>query len=318
MRLLFSVTLYSIILLSGRPLKAQTGKDYRNVVYKVAGGDSLMLDIFLPQDKPSLTTVPVVLIIHGCAWVEGNRELESIYYMRQLKQQLNNNGIAAISIDYRLVDKTTNLPAPVVDCKDAVRWVKAHAAAYHLDAGRIGLWGGSAGAHLALLTAYTPDSLWTGDKDLSTYSAGVNYVVDNFGPTDLNQLLQTDAGKFKLFLARIFIKKLLPLRERLLFALTGLPTIAYQQQVTNALAPYAPLKYINATTAPTIIFHGTKDKVVPLQQSKQLHRSLDAAHVANELIIVKKGDHGFNNISKEAIDALVDQVVAYVMLQNRC
>lgn len=279
--------------------------------------DSLMLDLFLPGQMQPHRKIPVVIIIHGGAWIEGSRELESIYYMRQLKQQLNNNNIAVVSIDYTLVDKAIHFPVPVADCKDAVRWVKANAALYNLDTARIGLWGGSAGAHLALLTAYTPDSMWQGSKDLSAYSAKVNYVIDNFGPTDLNKLLQTDAGKFTLLLAKVFIKKLLPFREKIILALTGYAIATDKHKAITTLMPYAPLQYISAATVPTIIFHGTKDKIVPLKQSEKLHQRLNAGNVPNELIIVKKGDHGFNNIPNEETDTLVMKVVNYAIFQNR-
>jgi dipeptidyl aminopeptidase/acylaminoacyl peptidase len=48
------------------------------------------------------------------------------------------------------------------------------------------------------------------------------------------------------------------------------------------------LMYIDSTTVPTIIFHGTKDKVVPINQSKKLHKLLDKWGVKNEFIKVKK------------------------------
>ncbi|WP_460686937.1 alpha/beta hydrolase fold domain-containing protein [Niabella aquatica] len=316
MRLFFNFLLCGTTLFWGSYLKAQSSTDYKNLAYKITANDSLMLDIFLPQN--TVSKVPVVVIIHGGAWVEGSRELESIYYMRRLKDQLIKNGIAAISVDYTLVNKSKHFPVPIADCKDAIRWIKANAANYNLDTTRIGLWGGSAGAHLALLAAYTPDSMWPGSKELSRYSASVNYVVDNFGPTDLNQLLQTNASKFKLFLARIFVKKLLPIREQLIFAMTGTSIDTEKRKVITTLAPYAPLAYIQSMNRiPTIIFHGTKDKVVPLKQSKQLHKQLNSANVSNKLIIVKKGDHGFNNISTVSIDALVEQVIEYIQSQNR-
>lgn len=287
-----------------------------DIVYKVSEGDSLMLDAFLPRNTQAQNPFPVVIIIHGGAWVEGERTLETIDFMRKLRAGLIGKGIAVVSIDYTLLNKTKHLPLPIADCKDAVRWVKAHAAVYNLDTANIGLWGGSAGGHLALLTAYTNDSLWTGAPELAPWSSKVNYVIDYFGPTALNKLLRTEVNGLSLFIARVVLgKKLLAVRERLIFALTGYQIDADKEKVIETLRPYSPLQYLS-TAIPTFIFHGTKDNVVPLEQSRELHRRLVAGGVPTELIIVHKGDHGFNNISETRKDLLVEKTVQFVQSQK--
>lgn len=177
-------------------IEHQYRQAYTNVPYKNIFADSTIdLDIFLP-DSDSLSVYPVVVIIHGGGWVAGDKTLDSIYYMRRLKHELLKNNFAVLSINYRLVGKDIHLPAPVEDCKDAIRWLRAHADEYKLDTSNVGLWGGSAGGHLALMTAYTTNRQFVGDHELSSYSARVNYVIDNFGPTDLNALFKIDLGWF--------------------------------------------------------------------------------------------------------------------------
>ncbi|ANH79993.1 hypothetical protein A8C56_02485 [Niabella ginsenosidivorans] len=310
------VLLFFLLLFKTAVLNAQ--QEYKNLPYKRSeNGNALMLDLFLPEPTAAGKKFPVVLIIHGGAWVEGDRSLETFYYTQQLKKQLNKTGIAVVSIDYTLLSKTIHLPVPIADCKDAVRWVRAHAEQYGFDPENIGLWGGSAGGHLALLTAYTDDTKWPGSPQLASFSARTNYVIDFFGPTDLNALLKPDAGWFTVLLAKIFIPKLLPYREKLAYALTGYSIDPDKQKVMQTAGLYTPLKYITAATVPTFIFHGTKDRVVPLRQSRKLHRMLDANKVSNGLIIVKKGDHGFNNIPKEKTDALVEKTVTCITGQAR-
>ncbi|MBN8860077.1 MAG: alpha/beta hydrolase [Sphingobacteriales bacterium] len=296
----------------------EKGKAYENVLYKKGeSGDSLMLDIFMPGQTTPAHAAPVVMIIHGGGWAKGERTLETIYYMQQLKRQLNNNGFAVVSIDYTLVSKDAHFPDPVADCKDAVRWIRANASRYNFDADNIGLWGGSAGGHLALLTAYTGDEKWKGDSLLAPFSSRVNYVVDNFGPTDLNGVFLSCAGKFTLFFAKLFFKKLLFVRERLILAITDYSIQSDKEKAIETLCIYSPILYVNASAVPTIIFHGTKDKVVPIEQSKKLQKLLADNNVENEFMIVEKGDHGFNNISREETDTLVNKTVDYIIRHTK-
>ncbi|QNL48056.1 alpha/beta hydrolase [Olivibacter sp. SDN3] len=317
-----SITLLFLFLLyQNLSLKAQNigerKKSLENVVYKVSeDGDSLALDIFLPETTVYGQKTPVVMIIHGGAWAEGNKSLESIYYMRKLRERLNSNGFGVVSIDYTLVGKTVHFPTPIADCKDAVRWIRANASKYNFDADNIGLWGGSAGGHLALLVAYSSDGKWSDDKRLAPFSAKVNYVVDNFGPIDLNALLKTDVSKFTLFFAKIFMRKLMPIREKLIYALTGYSIDSEKPKVIETAELYSPITYIDSADVPTLIFHGTKDNVVPLKQSKKLHQLLSEKNVDNEFIMVKNGDHGFNNISQEQTDALIEKTVSYIKEQT--
>lgn len=317
-----SVFLSLLIISGSRFLYAQEspdkGKTHENVVYKIAeDGDSLALDIFMPGQAMPAHAVPVVMIIHGGGWAEGDRTLETIYYMQQLKKQLNNNGFAVVSIDYTLVSKNAHFPKPVIDCKDAVRWIRANASKYNFDTNNIGLWGGSAGGHLALLAAYTGDEKWKGDSLLTPFSSRVNYVVDNFGPTDLNAVFLSCASKFTLLFAKIFLKKLLPIRERLILALTGYSIQSDKDKAIETLCVYSPILYVDSSAVPTIIFHGTKDKVVPIEQSKKLQKELSVNNVENEFTIVEKGDHGFNNISREETDSLVNKTVDYIIRHTK-
>ena len=291
---------------------------FGDVSYKTAGdGTPVLLDIFLPKMQVPDAKAPVAMIIHGGGWVEGDKNLETIYYMRRLKERLLQEGLAVISIDYRLVGKSVHLPVPIEDCKDAIRWVRANAIKYHLDGNNIGLWGGSAGGHLALLAAYSQSAAWVDDTALEAYSSKVNCVVDNFGPTDLNRLFKTKMSRFSLFFAKLFFKKLFSIRNRLIFALSGYHISSDKKEVISNMSVYSPLQYVKAGSVPTLIFQGTGDKVVPFEQSVLLHQALSDNRTENRLITVKDGDHGFNNISKGQIDDLVNQTVAFMKASLR-
>ncbi len=182
----------------------------------------------------------------------------------------------------------------------------------NIDTTNIGLWGGSAGGHLALMAAYTTNEQFTGDKELSPHSARVNYVIDNFGPTNLNTLFKIDIGWFGGFMFKLFFQKLYQIREKLVFAMTGYSPKTDRQKINEICAFNSPIKYANKNAVPTIIFHGTKDDVVPISQSKDLKNALDHSLIENEFITVENGDHGFNNISNQEIDKLIDQSIAFI------
>ena len=101
---------------------------------------------------------------------------------------LATKGYAVASVNYRLSQHAV-FPAQIEDCKAAIRWLRANAAKYHIDADHIGVWGGSAGGHLVALLGTTG-----GVKDLEgngghlDQSSRVQCVVDWFGPTDFVEL----------------------------------------------------------------------------------------------------------------------------------
>ncbi|PRD56875.1 alpha/beta hydrolase [Sphingobacterium gobiense] len=307
-----SILFLFIVSMLGPGVSAQTARIFTDVVYKTSQeGKSLSLDIFLPDHNLTAEKTPVVIIIHGGAWVAGNRTLETLYYMRTLRKALNDSGFAVVSIDYTLLDKEIHFPDPVIDCKDAIRWVRAQADRYNIDGDRVGLWGGSAGGHLAMLAAYSDDSKWLGDESLINFSAQVSCVVDNFGPTDLNALLRTDAGKLTIFMYKTFASKLYPLRQKVIHALTGYTLEENKDDVLQIATEYSPLYYVDSTAVPTLILHGTKDRIVPIKQSKVLAKTLTKFGVRHEFIKVKNGDHGFNNIPEQEIDKIVAETVIF-------
>lgn len=289
------ITLLFVLLWLTPSLYAQ--KAYKDIPYK----DSLRLDLYEPTDT---SPRPVVVIIHGGAWVRGDKSLDEGYYMPRLRDQLLLNGFAVVSIDYTLLSATAHFPTPIEDCNDAIRWLKTNAPQYHLDTTHLGLWGASAGGHLALLCGY---------------EGKFDYVIDNFGPTDLNKLFKTHASPFTVLIFKLFLHKLYDIRNRLLTGFTGLDFQQRQNrpEIRRLLASWSvpdnpALHYI-----PTLILHGTRDRVVQLRQSKKLHRLLDQSKIDNELIKVPGGDHGFNNIDNRGIDAIVAKTIVYIKTHTK-
>ncbi|UUO05103.1 alpha/beta hydrolase [Blastopirellula sp. J2-11] len=117
-----------------------------DVVYASPGGEDLKVDLYLPQgDGP----YPGVLMVHGGAWLAGDRSRMAIHAL-----QLARHGYCVASIGYRLAP-AHKFPAQLEDCRMALAWLRDHADQYHIDPKQIVGYGYSAGAQLICLTAMT-------------------------------------------------------------------------------------------------------------------------------------------------------------------
>lgn len=114
-------------------------------VYAQHGVRCLKLDAWLPAGDQ----LPAVILVHGGGWKSGYRSEFAPMAVRLAQQ-----GFAAFTISYRLSGEA-RYPAALQDVQDAVRWVRAHAEALHIDPQRIALAGGSAGGQLASLAGVT-------------------------------------------------------------------------------------------------------------------------------------------------------------------
>ncbi len=128
---------------------APRGQLREDIEYSRPGGVSLRMDAHIPEGHGPF---PAVIIVHGGAWVSGDRRAN----VHPLFQPLQDAGFAWFSISYRLATDIAQFGAGIVDVEEAVRYVKQHAAEYNIDPDRIALVGESAGAQLASMAALAP------------------------------------------------------------------------------------------------------------------------------------------------------------------
>ena len=122
-----------LCLFAGFGLPAADGPQIHEIpdlVFGKGGGADLLLDLAMPADGDG--PFPVVVCIHGGGWVDGNRK-----QMENTLQAFARRGFVAVSPDYRLAPHD-HFPAPVEDCKAAVRWLRANAKTYKIDPDHIG------------------------------------------------------------------------------------------------------------------------------------------------------------------------------------
>ncbi|MGR3854431.1 alpha/beta hydrolase fold domain-containing protein [Chryseobacterium indologenes] len=308
-----------------RPNKAATVKSTllpeiatvsEDIVYKTnRKGKPLALDLYTPKNATT-EKLPVLIYVHGGGWVEGDKVVNADNYLETTVKKLIDKQYAVISINYTLLSDSIHFPLPLEDAKDAIRWVRKNAEKYNLDTNNIGLFGASAGAHLSLMAAYTPDNTYLGNPELSSYSAKVNYVIDHYGPADLNKLFHTRLGTIPVGMIGLMSKKIVGLQENLVKGISGYNIRKDQDSAIDYLKTISPANFVSGGV-PTLIVQGNNDKIVPLSQSKKLHRKLNRAKIQNSLIVVDGGVHGFGTTDKAYLDQLTDKMVEFVLSQKK-
>jgi acetyl esterase/lipase len=215
-----------------------------------------------------------VVIIHGGGWAGGDkadaREFNS-------GTTLAKAGYVCVSVNY-MMDAGKRWPTNVLDCKNGVRFLRKHAEEYHIDPDRIGVIGGSAGGHLALMVGYTAD-----DESLeptSPYpgiSSRVGAVVNMYGITNLSTRRKTD-------------QKGTPIGDPT--ETSGLfPT--KRSEDPGLWRKASPVSHIAKNSPPTLILHGTADTTVDRDQATELDALLTEAGVPHQLIMLPDIGHTF-------------------------
>jgi acetyl esterase/lipase len=236
--------------------------------------------------------------VHGGAWLFGDRRvLPETLRPDQLFDELVAAGLAVASIDYRF-SLEAPFPAQLHDVKAAIRYLRSFAAELGVDASRIGIWGESAGGHLATLAGLTAgrDDL-EGDIGVLGPSSAVDVVVEWYGPADIEAMLGLDR-------AALMPPGLPPVlrtspEELLVRGLEG-----------AALADASPVTHVAPGAPPFLVQHGTADWVVPFDQGELLVSRLREAGVPVELEAVDGAGHIFDG--HDDIDAVVRRSVAFL------
>ena len=251
-------------------------QEFRDLEYVAGGAHARSLDLYIPEKTAGL--IPVVVWIHGGAWTGGDKtDGGSGVFLAQ-------RGYAVACINYRM-GRGVAFPDQLHDCKAAVRWLRAHAAQYHLDPDHIGAWGVSAGAHLAALVGVTGgDPALEGAEGNGTFSSRVQAVCDWYGPVELVTPLENDP------------KILGPCIVNLL----GGPKTATKERAIQA----SPITYITTNAPPFLIMHGAKDHTVPVAQAETFAEAFKKVGANYKLVVVPTAGHGLGG--RENADRVVE------------
>jgi len=264
---------------------------FANVPYVPNGGDRQQLDIFLPPNYQEGAKLPVLVWIHGGSWQSGSKDdMKMILGLMPLfsggKKNFVGQGYACVSINYRFI-RQAPFPAQIEDCKTAIRWLRANAKTYNLDPERIGVWGVSAGGHLAAMLGTSPYKKAFEVGENLDQSSAVQAVCDIFGPTDFTVIFETPTAELTELLGGRDLDALARL------ALGG--TVSEKRELITSMSP---ITHITKDCPPFLIIHGTEDKLVPVSQSTRFYDALKKAGIDVELILQEGAGHDLTILSQ--------------------
>ncbi len=243
---------------SSAPTQDSALADARSEVYKKVGGVDLKIYFFMPPGHKPTDKAPAILFFFGGGWLGGSPG----QFVPQCKY-LASRGMVAGTADYRVFNRHKALVADcVADAESAMRWARANAGKLGIDPDRIASSGGSAGGHLAAAVGMLDDL--TDDEDKSV-SFRPNAMI-LFNPA-IDLTSDDPAEKHRNLVKRLGAKA----------------------------ADLSPADHIKPGLAPTIIFHGKNDVLIPFSKIEEFARTMRAAGNKCEAVGFEGQGHGFFN-----------------------
>ena len=226
---------------------------------------NLLMDVQIPMPRGKRR--PLVIYVPGGGFMMAGKE-----GALNLRTYVADAGFVVASVQYRTMLNGATFRDSVADVKSAIRYLRAHAHKYDIDAGRVAVWGESAGGYIVSMVGLTNGvKSFDVGNDLDQKS-DVQAVVDKFGPSDVSKI----AADFD-------------------------PQTQTYYRVNNSFDPYLegkataganPLTYIEATAPAFLIFHGSQDRLVSPSQTLLLHNALVAAGVHSTRYVLEGAGHG--------------------------
>lgn len=252
----------------------------------------LQMDLLIPAVNRKL---PAVIFVTGGGFICSNRAR-----MPQLRMFLAENNFVVASINYRTAPNS-NFPAPIEDVKSAIRFIKANAQKFNVDAEKIFVIGDSAGGYLTAFAAVTNgDKIFNVGENLN-YSSEILAAVDLYGISDLTKIAEN-------FPENIQAAHKMPGSIESMFV-NGVPCFTGTGggilETPDAAAKANPINYITKNSAPLLLMHGTADNVVSPAQTDLLFQALKNNGVEAERYIVPNANHSDDYWQQEEVFNLI-------------
>jgi acetyl esterase/lipase len=248
-------------------------------------------------DIPKLFTYPAaaaasgsapraaVIVMPGGGYTHLVMEQEGAYEARWLAA----HGVQAFVLEYRL-SPTYRYPAQMLDGARAIRYVRSHAAELGVNPAQIGIWGFSAGGHLASYLETVHDAGDANAKDpIDRVSDKPDFAILSYGRMDLSVPLPTPGTPME--------------------SLTG------PNPAKAAVDAIDPVQHVSADTSPTFIYSTTKDQTVDSRNASHFYDALKAAGVPAELHIFQVGVHG-THMGEGLAPAMHELAVTPMLIAN--
>lgn len=288
-RILFTalLTVYCFVTSFGQSSERQ----WLNLNYAGDEKEYHNLDIYLPSTEKS--AYKAIVVIYGSAWF-GNNMKQFAY--DALGKQLLEGGFAVIAINHR-ASSDAPYPAQINDVKAAIRFIRANASLYKIDASFIGITGFSSGGHLASLAGTTNGvkeyTLNNTTVDIEgnvgkhhSASSAVNAVVDWFGPIDMLLMDECNGPKGNDSPEAALIR--------------GNPA-----DNPDMIGLLNPITFLDEADPQFLVIHGAADNVVPHCQSELFSAALKEKGVLKQFITVPEGQHGPVTFNEHTFETMV-------------
>ena len=248
------------------------GTAHRNLTYC----HSQSLDLYIPRGAVT-RPLPVAMYIHGGGMTAGDKADLSPVFLDALASA----GYAVASVNYRLAPGS-RFPAQIEDVKCAIRYLRAKAPRYGLNAREVFAFGTSVGGQLVTLAALTgPYSAW----DAGPYRAEpatLRAVADMFGPANLTQRASG-------------------------FSASGIQQV-FGRGDRGDLVLASPVHFVAANSPPILIVQGVNDTKVLESQAIELYKDLKAAGDQTQLVLVANMGHMFVQAGPQPIYPTLRQI----------
>ena len=242
------------------------------VCYKKVQGRDLMIDIHTP-DNVKDGKLPVAFYIHGGSWIIGDRLIFGTPFDK-LAQNILDDGVMIVAIQYRLCNKLLKkvnkilrllkkkpikidetlpdacYPMPFVDACDAIKFCVKNADEYRIDTERMMVFGASAGAQMALLTALVPEK-WEEGSEFKGIDFKFKSITSVCGPCNLSPKYKGQNRLSKMTIRNLLGKWILTFNKK---------------KIRNI----SPINFVREGLPPLCIVHSLDDELVPVSQAKEL------------------------------------------------
>jgi acetyl esterase/lipase len=218
-------------------------------------GKRNLLDVWHRDDLPADATAPVLLQVHGGAWVSGNKEQQGAPLMSYLAEK----GWVCVAVNYRLSPKA-KWPDHIVDVKRALAWIRSNIGRYGGDPNFVAITGGSAGGHLCSLAALTPNdpAFQPGFEEVDTT---VQAAVPFYGVYDFINRDGTGRDDLQGFLHRMVMAN-------------------DEADAPEVWSAASPMSHVGDHAPPFFIMHGDNDALVPVEQARSFASMLRSSSTA--------------------------------------
>lgn len=262
----------------------------RDLRYAEGAGRRHLLDVYRP--RPPVERAPVLLQIHGGAWMIGSKNSQG----GPIMQAMASAGWVCVSINYRLSPRAT-WPDHLLDCKLAMRWIRENIAGHGGDPHRVVVTGGSAGAHLAAMLALTANDpeYQPGFEEIDTSVVG---CVPMYGPYALDEIFGRASWS--------------RLGRRVGGHMGALVLGANVADDPAAYRDASPIQAVQPGAPPFLVVHGTIDNLVPVEQARNFATALREMGTEVTYVELPGAPHAFDIFHSEWADSAVSGVARWL------